>query len=94
MATEKLYCYQCTFFEPDGLGNSGQCGLLPIPQKSGSALRHGLCRFTRDNMPLESVPKALHVYQKWRRSGKDKMPHPYISGLAIDNAMRLLRKDK
>lgn len=94
MAVDKLCCYQCTFFEPDGLGNSGQCGLLPIPQKSGSAIRHGLCRFTRDNMPLESVLKALHVYQKWRRSGKDKMPHPYICGIAIDNAMRLLRKNR
>lgn len=94
MAENRIYCYQCTFFEPDGIGNSGQCGLLPIPEKSGSAMRHGLCRFTRDYMPYEPMMKVLHVYQKWRRGGKGKMPHPYVTGIAIDNAIRLLRKEK
>lgn len=94
MKDNRIYCYQCSFFEPYGIGDSGECGLLPIPEKSGSCLRHGLCRFSRDNMPFYSVLKALHVFQKWRRGGNGNMPHPYICGIAIDNAMRLLRKNR
>ena len=37
--------------------------------------------------------KTLHDYQCWRRGKNMEIPNPKYIGLAIDNAIRLLRKE-
>jgi hypothetical protein len=36
--------------------------------------------------------RALHHYQKWRRGGNGRPPHPFVVGQTIDNAIRALRR--
>lgn len=36
--------------------------------------------------------RVLHHYQKWRRGGSGKMPHPFVLGQAIDSAIRAMRR--
>ena len=37
--------------------------------------------------------KTLHNYQCWRRGKNMEIPNPKDIGVAIDNAIRLLRKE-
>lgn len=44
-------------------------------------------------MTIKETIKILHDTQKWRRGKTKDMPHtPKEFGLAIDNAIRVLRK--
>jgi hypothetical protein len=44
-------------------------------------------------MTRKEALKILHIYQKWRRGSKTiPMPHPKEIGIAIDVAIRELRK--
>ena len=36
--------------------------------------------------------RALHHFQKWRRGGTGRAPHPFVVGQTIDNAIRALRR--
>lgn len=41
---------------------------------------------------MKETIKYLHYYQKWRRGAKLPIPNPQEVGIAIDNAIRELRK--
>lgn len=44
-------------------------------------------------MTRKEALKILHIYQKWRRGSETiPMPHPKEIGIAIDVAIRELRK--
>ena len=45
-------------------------------------------------MDNKETLKILHDFQCWRRGKNIKMPDPILIGNAIDNAIRLLRKEK
>ena len=44
-------------------------------------------------MDNKETLKTLHNFQCWRRGKDMEMPNPKDIGLAIDNAIRLLRKE-
>ena len=45
-------------------------------------------------MDNKETLKILHDFQCWRRGKNMEMPDPTLIGNAIDNAIRLLRKEK
>ena len=45
-------------------------------------------------MDNKETLKILHDFQCWRRGKNMDMPDPILIGNAIDNAIRLLRKEK
>lgn len=51
-----------------------------------------LCKFKEDHMSDVETLRALHHYQKWRRGGNGRPPHPFVVGQTIDNAIRALRR--
>lgn len=50
------------------------------------------CEFKEDYMSKVETLRVLHHFQKWRRGGRGKMPHPFVLGQAIDSAIRTLRR--
>ena len=43
-------------------------------------------------MKIEKLIKFLESYNRWRRGAKMKQPHPQKLGLAIDEAVEILKK--
>ena len=43
---------------------------------------------------LDKTIKELHTFQKWRRGANIEMPSPKEIGITIDNAIKILRKQK
>ena len=50
------------------------------------------CNITRDNITEKQVLRILHYEQKWRRGTKLEMLSPLLISVAIDGAMRFIRK--
>ena len=83
------YCCECPVFKYEDANGYGVCSLY------GRVTRcYDKCRFlTSDfNMTRKHTIKVLHLAQKWRRGRKQNMLPPRLFGLAIDNAIRELRK--
>lgn len=53
-----------------------------------------LCYFIKNGMHEQETLRLLHYCQKWRRGANIQMPPPALFGLAIDNAMRIIRNLK
>ena len=45
-------------------------------------------------MDNKETLKTLHNFQCWRRGKNMDMPDPILIGKAIDNAIRIIRKEK
>lgn len=83
------YCGECPIFKHEDADGYGFCNLSYREQRCDD-----MCSFlTFDfDMTREQTVKVLHLAQKWRRGSKLKMLPPRLFGLAIDNAIRELRK--
>ena len=88
---DKTYCGECPVFKYEDTDGYGVCGLCGRVTRCCDK-----CRFlTSDwNMTRKQTIMVLHLAQKWRRGGKQGMLPPRLFGLAIDNAIRELRKNE
>ena len=83
------YCGECPIFKHEDADGYGFCNLSHREQRCDD-----MCSFLTFDfyMTREQTVKVLHLAQKWRRGSKQKMLPPRLFGLAIDNAIRELRK--
>ena len=83
------YCGECPFLKHKDINGYGVCYL------TGLSMNHTFkCSFEDRLKQLtnKQAVKVLHHAQKWRRGAKIGMPPPALLGLAIDNAIRVLRQ--
>ena len=89
--TGEHYCGECPFFKYEDMDGFGLCSLRERVQRC-----EDMCGFlTPDfDMTMTRVQtiKVLHTAQKWRRGGKQRMLPPWLFELAIDSAIRELRR--
>lgn len=83
------YCGECPFLKYEDTDGFGLCSLSKRVQRCDDMC--GFLTFDFD-MTRVQIIKVLHIAQKWRRGGKQRMLPPRLFGLAIDNAIRELRK--
>ncbi len=83
------YCGECPVFKYEDTDGYGLCGLSRRERRCDDMC--GFLTFDFDMTRGQTV-KVLHLAQKWRRGGRQKMLPPRLLGLAIDNAIRELRK--
>lgn len=82
------YCGECPFFKYEDTDGYGICDI--IGNESNCSL---ICAFDKqEKLTNKQAIKVLHHTQKWRRGAKICMPPPALFGLAIDTAIRVLRK--
>ena len=95
----KHYCADCS----KQTAYCGECPLLRYEDTDGFGICHVSSREQRcsDTCHFLSAPpthrqaaKLLHYAQKWRRGKKCAMLPPAILGVAIDTAIRTMRKSK
>lgn len=80
-------CGECAFFKNEDANGYGHC-IITLNQYRCD----DLCKFKEDHMSDVETLRALHHYQKWRRGGNGRPPHPFVIGQTIDNAIRTLRR--
>ncbi len=80
-------CGECPCFLYECLDGLGICDI----QKQTTN-----CSFVCDFADRPPTPKEtgrlLHHYQKYRRGTKPNAPSPFLIGVAIDEAIRIIRK--
>ena len=81
----KICCGGCSFFKYEDMDGYGWCDIRNKVHRCSD-----LCEL--QDMSVRDCIKTLHFYQKYRRGGNIKMPHPTLIGLAIDKAIHELRK--
>lgn len=82
-------CGECAFFKYEDLDGYGICAIGDYHTNCADD-----CCYSQLSMDKKEVVRALHYLQKWRRGGNIDMPHPFVAGKAIDNAIRLLRNSE
>lgn len=80
-------CGECAFFTNEDVNGHGHCTITRNHNRCND-----LCEFNEDYMSKVETLRVLHHFQKWRRGGRGKMPHPFVLGQAIDSAIRTLRR--
>ena len=85
--TRPCKCGECAFFKNEDANGYGHC-IITLNQYRCD----DLCKFKEDHMSAVEILRALHHYQKWRRGGNGRPPHPFVVGQTIDNAIRALRR--
>ena len=85
----KPHCGECTFFSHESIDGYGWCDVTDREQQCSDQ-----CTLQYKIMTSKQAEKVLHHYQKYRRGGKNPMPHPYVIGQAIDRAICDMRKRK
>ena len=83
------YCGECPIFKHEDADGFGLCSLSERVKRCDDMC--DFLGFIFDMTRVQTI-KVLHIAQKWRRGGKQRMLPPQIFGLAIDNAIRELRK--
>lgn len=86
---KEVYCGECPFFKNEDTEGYGHCNISKREGHCGD-----LCRYYTYIMLRKETVRMLHYCQKWRRGANIKMPPPTLLGLAIDNAMRIIRNLK
>lgn len=81
------YCGECNFFSQEGIDGFGWCDVTGSEQQCGDQ-----CTLKRENITEKQALKVLHYAQKWRRGAKIDCVNPYVFGIAIDRAIKVLRK--
>lgn len=51
------------------------------------------CTLNRESITNKQALRVLHYAQKWRRGAKTECVNPYVFGIAIDRAIKVLRKE-
>lgn len=87
--SKEVYCGECPFFKNEDVDGYGHCDIGKREHHCGD-----LCRYFTYIMSKKETLRLLHYCQKWRRGAKIEMPPPALFGLAIDNAMRIIRNFK
>lgn len=85
--TRPCKCGECAFFKNEDANGYGHC-IITLNQYRCD----DLCKFKEDHMSDMETLRALHHFQKWRRGGNGRPPHPFVIGQTIDNAIRTLRR--
>ena len=83
----RRYCGECPMFRYEDTDGIGECFVCKELRTCGQK-----CKITRDNITEKQVLRILHYEQKWRRGTKLEMLSPVLFGVAIDGAMRFIRK--
>lgn len=82
-------CANCPFFLYEDTDGLGICHITDQVTKCDEAChlkpQHGLT-------PRQTL-RILHHHQKWRRGAKIKIAPPYVVGIAIDQAIRIVREN-
>ena len=81
-------CGGCGWFDYQDTEGFGICRI----DKNIRYCGHNCYLLAKTPTKKETI-KMLHEYEKWRKGGKGNCPHPKVVSLAIDNAIRLLRKE-
>ena len=83
------YCGECPYFLYECLDGFGICDIQK--RKTNCSF---VCDFAdRPPTPVETE-HLLHHYQKYRRGTKPNAPIPFLIGVAIDEAIRIIRKQR
>ena len=84
MENKFIICKNCPFFK------SGHCRITLY-----GCSEHDICRFSDFDTDLDKrqAMKVLSYFQKWRRGGDGLQPNSHLLGLALDEAIRSLRKE-
>lgn len=82
-------CGECRFGENEDAYGRAWCALLD----KEVCCQHK-CLLSSKNISARSAERILHYYQKYRRGGRFRFCNPYLVGIAIDYAIKNLRKDK
>jgi hypothetical protein len=82
------HCGGCSFFSNESIDGYGICSI-----RNTIVLCSDPC-WLSDSITRKDVVKILHLTQKYRRSNafQKKVPQPYVVGLAIDEAIKQLRR--
>ena len=86
---KEVYCGECPFFKNEDTEGYGHCNISKREEYCGD-----LCRYYTYIMLRKETVRMLHYCQKWRRGANIQMPPPTLLGLAIDNAIRIIRNLK
>ena len=81
------YCGECPLFRHEDTDGFGICHVSSRWQRCSDT-----CQFLSAPPTPRQAAKILHYAQKWRRGKKCAMLPPAIFGVAIDMAIRTLRK--
>ena len=80
----KPLCGECPFFKHEDIDGYGICNADDMKKRCSD--KCNVCN------SLKSTERILDYFQKWRRGDNIKMPHPYVVGIAIDWAIKVLRE--
>ncbi len=82
-------CGECTFFDREDADDHGTCRITGCMQRCSSD-----CHFAGHRPSLRQSERLLHYIQKWRRGnqGSEKMPSPFLQGVAMDEAIHRMRE--
>lgn len=83
------YCGECPLFMYEDINGLGFCAA-----QKGWMHCADICAFWTGSMDNDEVLRILHYARKWRRGANTKILSPVLLGLAIDNAMRIIRNLK
>ena len=82
------HCGECNFFSHENIDGFGRCDVTQREQQCCDQ-----CTLSRDNITDKQALRVLHYAQKWRRGAKTECVNPYVFGIAIDRAIKVLRKE-
>lgn len=82
----KPHCGECNFFSHESIDGFGWCDVTKREQQCSDQ-----CTMHRENITNKQALRVLHYAQKWRRGAKTECVNPYVFGIAIDRAIKVLR---
>ena len=82
------HCRECNFFSHESIDGFGWCDVTDREQQCRDQ-----CTLSRENITDKQALRVLHYAQKWRRGAKTERVNPYVFGIAIDRAIKVLRKE-
>lgn len=87
MTKQTAYCGECPLLRFEDLDGFGICHVSSLVQRCSDT-----CQFLSASPTPRQAAEILHYAQKWRRGKKCAMLPPAILGVAIDTAIRTMRK--
>jgi hypothetical protein len=82
------HCGECNFFSHESIDGYGWCDVTGREQRCSDR-----CTLSRENITDKQALRVLHYAQKWRRGANTECVNPYVFGIAIDRAIKVLRKE-
>lgn len=89
MENRFITCEYCPFFRFKYIDGCGICELTEL-----SMFEKEKCYLLGEKRLCRPIAlKVLEYFQKWRRGDNGKQPSGFLVGLALDEAIRSLRKE-